>query len=322
MTEMILCAVDDSEAAARVLHTAQGLADAWGAELVVVHAFASSDEDADRAKASIGARLSGAGMSSDVRLIEGPSARAIIETAEHDGAELIVVGSRGRGSLRSAMLGSVSRGLALDASCPVVIVPSGEHWADAVNGDGDAQASVVCGVDGSDQALAAAALAGRLATRLGARLVLVHARQNLRAVRTYPGASMKTPPVTGQEDAVRELAARVIENAEQAAGVSAVAVVEPGPPTEVLEAVAERENARLIVIAARGIGAVRAALLGSVAAELPAEAARPVVVLSVAAAAAVGSGGLPPDLDASGDATTADPRGGPKCGRRGVDLSG
>jgi nucleotide-binding universal stress UspA family protein len=114
----------------------------------------------------------------------------------------------------------------------------------------------------------------------------VHARQNLRAVAAYPGARSTTPPVTGQEDAVQGLVDKVIEDAEHAAGVSAVGVVEPGPPAQVLETVADRENARLIVIAARGVGALRAALLGSVAADLPAATVRPVVVLSAPAAAA------------------------------------
>jgi nucleotide-binding universal stress UspA family protein len=144
----------------------------------------------------------------------------------------------------------------------------------------------VCGVDGSDRALAAAALAGRLATRLGCRLVVVHARQNVKAVAAYPGASMSTPPVSGQPDAVQRQADDVVKKAEEVAGVSAVGVVEPGPPTEVLESVADREAARLIVIAARGVGGLRAALLGSVAAELPICATRPVVVLSGPAAAA------------------------------------
>ena len=107
----------------------------------------------------------------DVRLLEGSPAEALIETADREGAELLVVGSRGRGSLRSAVLGSVSRELAARAPCPVVVVPSGEPAETASRGE-DADASVVCGVDGSDQALAAAALAGRLATRLGSRLVL------------------------------------------------------------------------------------------------------------------------------------------------------
>jgi nucleotide-binding universal stress UspA family protein len=41
----------------------------------------------------------------------------------------------------------------------------------------------------------------------------------------------------------------------------------------------------MIVITTRGLGGLRAALLGSVAAELMAAASRPVVVLSEAAAA-------------------------------------
>ena len=145
---------------------------------------------------------------------------------------------------------------------PVVIVPSGVPAPGKDDGADDGDPSVVCGVDGSDEAFAATRLAGRLATRLGCRLVAVHARQNLRAVRAYPGASTATPPVTGQEDAVRELADEVIKKARDAAGVDAVGVVEPGPPTEVLESVADRERARLIVIASRGVGALRATLLG------------------------------------------------------------
>jgi nucleotide-binding universal stress UspA family protein len=285
MADMILCAVDDSEAASRVFGAARGLADALGAELVAVHVVASADQDGDQIVASVRSRLGGTGAAPDIRLLEGSPADALIETAEREGAEMLVVGSRGRGSLRSAVLGSVSRELAARAPCPVVVVPSGEPAETASRGE-DADASVVCGIDGSDQALAAAALAGRLATRLGSRLVLVHARQNLRAVAAYPGARSTTPPVTGQEDSVQGLVNKVMENAQQAAGVSSVGVVEPGPPAQVLETVADRENGRLIVIAARGVGALRAALLGSVAADLPAAASRPVVVVSPAAAVA------------------------------------
>ncbi|WP_327049418.1 universal stress protein [Microbispora sp. NBC_01189] len=37
-------------------------------------------------------------------------------------ADLLVVGSRGRGALGSAMLGSVSRGVLHHADCPVAVV--------------------------------------------------------------------------------------------------------------------------------------------------------------------------------------------------------
>lgn len=41
---------------------------------------------------------------------------------DHD-AELLVVGSRGRGTVRAALLGSTSHALATEAPCPVVVIP-------------------------------------------------------------------------------------------------------------------------------------------------------------------------------------------------------
>jgi nucleotide-binding universal stress UspA family protein len=121
-----------------------------------------------------------------------------------------------------------------------------------------------------------------LAERLGGRLLVVHARQDVQALVSYRGARSSTPPLTGQPDAVRRQAERVVEEAIEAVDVDveATALVESGAPAGLLAAVADREDARLIVIAARGMGAVRAAFLGSVTTALAASATRPVVVLS------------------------------------------
>jgi nucleotide-binding universal stress UspA family protein len=81
--------------------------------------------------------------------------------------------------------------------------------------------------------------------------------------------------VTGQSDSVDKRADEVLSRAVDAAGEGATGVIEPGPPDEVLESIADREAARLIVITARGAGGVAATLLGSVAAELTVTAARP-----------------------------------------------
>lgn len=54
------------------------------------------------------------------RLVEGPAATTLIEAA--DGAELLVVGSRGHGGFTGLLLGSVSQQVANHAPCPVVIV--------------------------------------------------------------------------------------------------------------------------------------------------------------------------------------------------------
>ncbi len=54
-------------------------------------------------------------------LAQGDASRALLDVAA--GADLLVVGSRGRGGFSGLLLGSVSQQCATHASCPVVIVP-------------------------------------------------------------------------------------------------------------------------------------------------------------------------------------------------------
>jgi nucleotide-binding universal stress UspA family protein len=283
VVDVILCAVDESDAAGPVLDTGRWLADALGADLVVVHVVGDEDDEAGDLVGRVRARLGD--ERADVRLVAGSPVEAIQAAADEQRPELLVVGSRGRGRLQAAVLGSVSRDLLSEARLPVVVVPPGVVQLTA-DDPAPGSASVVCGIDGSDAALAGAAFAGGLARRLGYRPVVVHARQNVRAALAYPRARSETPPVTGQSDSVDKVAAGVLQRGVDAAGEGATGVLEPGPPAEVLESIADREAARLIVITARGAGGLPATLLGSAAADLTATATRPVVVLSEAAARA------------------------------------
>ena len=59
----------------------------------------------------------------EAELVEGPAGDAILRVAETRSADEIVAGSRGRGALKRAALGSVSHDLLNRANIPVVVVP-------------------------------------------------------------------------------------------------------------------------------------------------------------------------------------------------------
>ncbi|MET9016423.1 universal stress protein [Streptomyces olivaceoviridis] len=69
----------------------------------------------------------GADAADSVRthVVHGNAADVLLRAAE--GAEVLVVGSRGRGGFARALLGSVSQHVSQHASCPVVIVRSQER---------------------------------------------------------------------------------------------------------------------------------------------------------------------------------------------------
>ena len=142
---VILCGVDGSAHARQAASTALGMAERLGARLTFVHvaptrtlvpvaslpadvdpsAYERSTElaetQAKEAFESLSPEVSRAVVDREVRL--GEPATVLAELAVERGAELIVVGTRGRGAWRSAAMGSVSAELVRLASCPVMIVP-------------------------------------------------------------------------------------------------------------------------------------------------------------------------------------------------------
>lgn len=149
MSTSIVCGVDDSPDSQAAVRIAASLADRLRLRLVVAH-VAEPDHIPYAAAAPFG-RVSGpaavveeveatiesaerlldellgsAGLVDVERRIEvGVPAERLADIADEVDAELIVVGSRGRGAFRSAFLGSVSNVLVGVARCPVLIVPRG-----------------------------------------------------------------------------------------------------------------------------------------------------------------------------------------------------
>jgi nucleotide-binding universal stress UspA family protein len=61
-------------------------------------------------------------LSVTTRLLDGDPARAILRAAREGEHDVIVMGSRGRGRMSAALLGSVSNRVMHDADVPVIVI--------------------------------------------------------------------------------------------------------------------------------------------------------------------------------------------------------
>ena len=73
---------------------------------------------------SLAGRLRDKGHQVTALLVQGPTIETILGEAERLGAEVIVVGSHGRGKLFDLVVGSVSAGVIRKSPVPVLVVPT------------------------------------------------------------------------------------------------------------------------------------------------------------------------------------------------------
>ena len=295
MSGSIVCGIDGSQESLAAATVAARLAERLGSRLVLAHVLEASTRfpyghefQAERRWRRAGGRVTSlferierrlSEVEADRRVLHGAPARALQVLAAEEEAALLVVGSRGRGALTAAVLGSVSSAVAQASDGPVVIVPP--NAAQVSGSDQRDRSTVVCGVDGSDEAKAAARVAARLAGVLGLELVLVHAYEPGPSAAAIPAPGVG-PPIDQEalDERQREGAWSLLEAVARDIEEAPTELrVELGAAASALDRSAQDEHAELIMVGGHGWGPLSSGLLGSTSARLAACASRPVVVV-------------------------------------------
>ena len=199
-------------------------------------------------------------------LVYSSPAPALIKMS--DQAEMIVVGTAGRGLLARGVLGSVSSTVVRHAGCPVAVIRDEELP--------DPQDPVLVGIDGSAVSEHATAIAFDEASRRGVDLIALHA---------WSDVTTEVPALdwaTVEEEAQRSLAESLAGWRQRYPDVTVHRVVVRDRPARNL--IEQAESAQLVVVGSHGRGGLTGMLLGSVSNTLVHSVRIPVIVAKPASA--------------------------------------
>lgn len=172
----------------------------------------------------------------------------LLAASEH--AALIVLGTRGRGSLATFLLGSVSVGVSSHAACPTVVVRPTEAGR---------AGNVVVGVDGTDASEPALAFAFDMASWMHRPLDVVH---TWGGEGPYPALLTYEQRRELMDDRELQVAESLAGFAEKYPDVAVAQFIVENDPAKALVIASER--AAIVVVGSRGHGDAASVLLGSV----------------------------------------------------------
>lgn len=197
-----------------------------------------------------------------MQVLAGPAAEQLVDRSE--AADLLVVGSRGRGAVRSTVLGSVALHCSVHAHCPVVVVRPGRQPEDG---------PVVVGLEDSPAGRAALQTAAGEAQRRGSPLEAVIACVPVDTWSDTYTLDPKRMRANAQRFA-QQFAEEVLGSTP---GLDVRVVADVGPADEVL--VHRAKRAALLVVGSRSRSRLVGMVLGSVALRTVVHAPCPVMVV-------------------------------------------
>jgi nucleotide-binding universal stress UspA family protein len=294
----ILLATDSSEEAVLAAKSASDLANKTGSELHIVYvrprirphypgyyigpeivegAEAREREHLDRAAQHLldtqAEQIQAAGgRVTQSYLRVGKPEEEIVALAEELGARLIMLGSRGRGGVRRALMGSVSDSVVRHAHCPVMVV-RGEPVAFPTK--------ILVATDGSKDAEFAARSTVSFANMTDSEVHIVTVADDPYLATDY---TLHFPEAAERHrrevrDEVQEMLNGQVERVEEAGGRVAQTHLRVGRADDQIVSLAEEMGAGLIVTGSRGQGSIKRALMGSVSSSVVYHAHCPVMVV-------------------------------------------
>ena len=202
----------------------------------------------------------------------------IVRLAEELDAGLVVLGSRGFGPLKRALMGSVSESVVRHAHGSVLVV----------RGDGGERehlpGSILLAVDSSKESRAAARDAARISAATGSELHVLFVWETAPLVSYMPYQGPEDWEVSEDfleryRKKARAFVRREVELIEAEGGVVKEAHIALGDPEKEIVKAGEELDVGLIVLGSRGLSAVGRALLGSVSDSVVRHAHCPVLVV-------------------------------------------
>ena len=197
----------------------------------------------------------------------------VVRFAEEIGAGLIVMGSRGRGGVGRALMGSVSDSVVRHAHCPVIVVRQEPVVFPT---------KILLATDGSKEVKLAATSAAELARNSGSEVHIVAVFPAAGYV--HPYYEVRFPEAAerlrreGMEE-IQKVLDEQVERVREAGGSVAEAHLRTGEPDTEIVALAEELGVGLIVMGSRGLGGIRRALMGGVSDSVVRHAHCPVLVV-------------------------------------------
>lgn len=208
--------------------------------------------------AQLAGPLEARGWQVDRRVVIGRAATVILDTAKEQGADLVVLGSRGHGPIAAMLLGSVSAEVAERAECSVLIARGARVGRLLVATDGSACAGVI-----ADELAAWGAFRDLPATALS--VVPVDSPAFALMVDLY---TMGSETLEAEREALAEAHrghAEALAGRLSASGIPATAEVRHGDAAHEIIGAAEAHGADLVVTGSRCLHGLDRWLLGSVA---------------------------------------------------------